>query len=147
MKWPKIILWCLVAVLCLFFTAPVMAAGSVTQSWTSPTLTFSWVGDVSGGGVPAEISELEFNAYVCLVVTNPGTTAPTDNYDITLTDEDGIDIMGGQLANRDTADSESAVPKIGTVYGCRPIDGTITLNITNNSVNSATGTVKVWILR
>lgn len=148
MKWPKITLWCLVAALCLFFTAPVMAAGSsVTQVWASPTLTFTWTADDGDGSVPATASELSFKANVCVVVTNPGATAPTDDYDITLTDEHGIDVMGGQLANRDTTTSESALPKIGSVYGCRPISGTITLNITNNSVNSATGVVEVFILK
>jgi hypothetical protein len=124
-----------------------MGAGTVTQTWDSPVLTFSWTADVSGGSVPATASELSFEAFVCLVVTDPGTTAPTDNYDITITDADGVDIMGGQLLNRDTANSEHAVPKIGSAYGCRPFQGTMTVNIINNSVNSATGEVKVWILR
>jgi len=41
--------------------------------------------------------------------TNPGSAAPTDNYDITLTDEDGVDVLANcqsSLANRDTTTSE-----------------------------------------
>lgn len=42
-------------------------------------------------------------------VTNPGSAAPTDNYDVTLTDEDGIDVLAGcddDLADRDTTTTE-----------------------------------------
>jgi hypothetical protein len=47
-------------------------------------------------------------------VTNPSNTdAPADNYDITVTDEEGLDVLGqciaaGQLQNRDTASTEQA---------------------------------------
>lgn len=42
-------------------------------------------------------------------VTNPGATAPTDDYDITLTDGEGVDVLAAcqaGLSNRDTATSE-----------------------------------------
>lgn len=46
-------------------------------------------------------------------VTDPGTAAPTDNYDIVITDEEGVDVLAacvaaGRLADRDTANSEQA---------------------------------------
>ena len=44
------------------------------------------------------------------VTTNPGATAPTDDYDITVTDEDDVDIAMGLLANRDTANTETVYP-------------------------------------
>lgn len=53
------------------------------------------------------------------VVTNPGATAPSDDYDITMTDSDGIDVLQGKGANRDTVNSESFCPLIG--------DGTTTV--------------------
>ena len=43
-------------------------------------------------------------------VTNPGAVAPTDSYDITLVDEDGLDVANGLLADRDTANSEVVYP-------------------------------------
>lgn len=44
-------------------------------------------------------------------VTDPGATAPTDNYDIAITDEESVDVLAAcqsTLANRDTANSEQA---------------------------------------
>lgn len=46
------------------------------------------------------------------VVTNPGATAPTDDWDMTLPDSDGVDLFAGQGANRDTANSEHFVPGV-----------------------------------
>jgi len=134
----------------LLIPSLVWAAGSVTQSWTSvnedvSVLTFSWTGDASGGAVTATASESNIDGFVFLVVTNPGSTAPTPSYDITLTDADGVDIMGGKLADRSATASEQEIPKVGSGLGSRFVSGTLTLNITNQSVNSATGTVLVFI--
>jgi len=150
MKKITLLLLCCLLVLCLVTQS--QAAGTVTQTSTNVSkdvtqLTYTWTADASDGSVPATSSEQSYDGYVVLVVTDPGSTAPTDNYDITLTDGDGVDIMGGTLANRDTANTEQAVPKIDAVYGARWVSGAITLTITNNSVNSATGEVKIWIVR
>jgi hypothetical protein len=86
--------------------------------------------------------------YITLVITNPGSPAPTDNYDIVINDSDGVDVMGGTLANRDTSNSEQALPYIGSLaYGPRQIDGILTFSLSGNSVNSATGTCKVFLGR
>ena len=85
--------------------------------------------------------------YITEVRTNPGT-APTTGYDIVLNDSDGIDLMGGTLADRSATASERAVPLLATNwYGKTMIDGVVTLVITNNSVNSATVTVKVFLVK
>lgn len=110
----------------------------ITVEWTAHT----------DGTVTAEAIDVNPQGYVFMVVTNPGSTAPTDNYDITLTDADGVDIMGGTLANRDEATSEQAVPAVATgIYGGRYVYTAPTLNISNNSVNGATGTVVIYVAR
>jgi hypothetical protein len=128
--------------------------GTVTvKRGTTPngmeTVLFTWIAN-SGGTVPATSTLGNWPSYnagcISKVNTNPGSTAPTDNYDITLTDSDGIDLMGGELANRDTANSEVAVPKVDTVFGCVVVTEAFTLNISGNSVDSATGTVTVYII-
>jgi len=128
-------------------TSAYAPAGGVTK------VTFSWIANAAGAAtIPATSSSTEWPVTgrnvgcIAFVDTNPGSTAPTDNYDITLTNADGLDIMGGSLANRDTADTERAAPLIGTFAGCVAETSAFTLNITNNSVNSADGTVIVSIV-
>ena len=104
----------------------------------------TWLAD-SG---TAAVTETAFDAtdtvdilgrYCILGLTDPGTTAPTANYDIEILDEYGIDIFGGALTNRDAANSEQVVPKINSVYGGRLCAGVWNFKLTNNAVNSAEG--------
>ena len=63
------------------------------------------------------------------MVTDPdGSAAPTDNYDIEILDPLSVDILGGNGANRDTANNEAAAPAISRRY-CEA--GTYTLSVTN----------------
>ena len=80
-----------------------------------------------------------FQGRLLALHTNPGATAPTDNYNITLIDGDGMDRLQGVGANRDTANSEQ-VPVVYTSTSVNPpvsIDETLTFTIANNAVNSA----------
>jgi hypothetical protein len=71
------------------------------------------------------------------VVDDPGSTAPTDDYDITAVDEFGLDIFAAQRANRDTANSDDYCPGLpftdGTTTSVMPVAvaGNITLTIVN----------------
>jgi hypothetical protein len=76
------------------------------------------------------------------VITNPGSPAPTDNYDITVLNSDGIDMAGGQLVDRDTANSEDV--KLATV---RCSYDTVTVTISNNSEALAAGTIRLFFGR
>lgn len=71
--------------------------------------------------------------------TNPGATAPTANYDITLVDGDGLDRLQGVGANRHTTNSEEVnIVYSGTAINPVAASGeTLTLTIANNAVNSA----------
>lgn len=140
--------------LILFLAAiPLFAAGTVTQSvarlnnigggvgavatWT---YTLTIVADASDGSVPATVlrqtfpGELVSNQGLTIVsmVTDPGSPAPTDNYDITITDARSMDLLSGAGANRDTSTTENASPTAPI-----PINGAVTFNLSNNSVNSA----------
>lgn len=116
-------------------------------------LTFAWTADASAATIPATVTTDAITAMIAgkwliQAVTNPGTTAPTADYDITLTDADGLDVMGGTLANRHTSNTEVAIPYPGSLaYAPVPITSALTLTITNNSVNSATGTVVITLSR
>lgn len=126
----------------------VIVDGSQGYAERVTVIEFTWTADDSNGSVPAAVATLNYGAYITRVVTDPGTTAPTDNYDITLTDVDSYDVMGGTLANRDTADTEQAIPAMASgIYGSPLVKGNLTLTITGNSVNSATGVVRVYCVR
>jgi len=110
-------------------------------------LTWTCTGDASDGTFPATTSNFRGNnidGYIYQVVTDPGATAPTASYDITITDANGVDIMGAELENRSATATEQKVPKIGGLYGARRVNGTMTLNITNNSVTAAQVVIKVF---
>lgn len=129
------------------------AAGTVSTSWTHyPThdvsiLTVSWVGDATNGTVPATALPT-FQGWVFQFITDPGATAPTTLYDITLPDGDSLDVSGGTLMNRSATVTERAMPLIATsTYGAWWVDSALTFTLTNNSVVSATGTLKIYINR
>lgn len=84
---------------------------------------------VDSSGRPAGV---HIDGTIIGVITNPGSTAPTDNYDLTLVDQDGLDRLGGVGANRDTANSEWAA-----VGRAAAPDETLTLTLANNAVNEA----------
>jgi hypothetical protein len=93
--------------------------------------------DASNGSFPATALPVLEGVIVGLY-TNPGSPAPTDNYDITLVDGDGVDRLGGLGADRDTSTSERVALAI-------PVDSSdsLTLTPTGNSVNSAVTVVTI----
>lgn len=143
----------------LIMVAP-LSAQTVTQTYLlSPTgrtatITWSWTaaadGSVTGANLTVSATNLEKikGWFLYAMETNPGSTAPTDDYDIVVNDADGLDILGGVGANRDTANTEKVLPMIGGTATPVPIDTTsLVLAITNNAVNAATGTVKLCFVR
>jgi len=85
------------------------------------------------------------DGYVFMVIVNPGSTAPQANYDVTLLDSDGMDIMGGELANLSATVTAQFVPKINTVYGTRFVRGPLTMTLSGNNVNGAVGEIIIYI--
>jgi len=110
-------------------------------------LTFTWTAAGGGGAYTAETSRDDIVGWVMRVETDPGATAPTDNYDITLKNTRTLDISGGNLANRDTANTETVMPKPGANDGAFFNDSTLVHAITGNSVANAVGVTKVFYLR
>jgi len=77
------------------------------------------------------------------IATNPGSPAPTDNYDITLVDGDGLDRLNGVGVDRDTTTSERAAVT-GSPYFTQGELGSLTLTITGNAVNSAVVVITLY---
>lgn len=85
-------------------------------------IKWSWTSAV--GGAADLITPHSYYGEVLALVTNPGATAPTDDYDITITDADGYDVMQGAGADRDTTNTETAVPASTSIAF-----GQLTLNV------------------
>ena len=111
----------------------------------------TWVGETSGVVPNTTISPL--NGRVLRVETNPhvnGTIQPQDNYDIQIVEHNNasIDILGGQGANRDTANTETIIPYHAnvTVYIYpRYSYGPIGFSLSGNANLNATGDVDIYV--
>lgn len=123
-------------------------AGTVTQTLSKHMSIKIWTltitADASDGSVPNTASSEQIVGRLQKIVTNPGSTAPTDNYDITVTDPDGVDVLQGVGANRDTANSEEAAIVYSGTSVNPVVADTLTLVVANNSVNSAGIVVKIY---
>jgi hypothetical protein len=112
------------------------------ENWVNRT-TLTWTSDGSGDSSQT----VSINGTILRYTTNPGSAAPTDNYDTTLTDADGYDVLGGDGVDRDTANTESFVPVIlggdGTTVFPVVVAGTLTLTIANAG-SAKNGTVVIY---
>ena len=102
-------------------------------------------GDASDGSYPATALP-SISGKLIGLETNPGSTGPTANYDITLPDDDGLDRLQGKGANRHTSNSEYESILIGATAEHPPAakGDTLTLTLTNNSVNEAVVVVTLY---
>jgi len=95
------------------------------------------------GGDAGKVSDLVLpfavDGLVYQVETDPGGTAPTADYDLTLT-SGGLDIMGGSLADRSNTLTQRAFPATGS----QATRGSLTLTVANQSVASATFSVRIY---
>lgn len=124
-----------------------MATGTVaitySKSRTIRSVTWSWI--ATAGGAAGDVA-VGISGEILRVVTNPGSPAPSDNYDITIVDDDGFDVCAGLAQNRDTVNTESFVPLTGdgtTTNQRFAVDGTLTLAVSNAGSGGA-GTVTVY---
>lgn len=66
-----------------------------------------WTSDDTTGAVSGTCKKI--TGTLIKAITDPGATAPTDNYDIAITDEESFDVLTNcvdNLADRDTANTE-----------------------------------------
>ena len=129
-----------------------LAFGAGTATVAAPTynnerdkgfIVITWTGDASDGSVPAAtISMVSYKLvgwYLYSIETDPGSTAPSDNYDITITDANSLDICYSQALNRDTSNTEIAFCTTSG-KGFYVVRGNLIFNLSGNSEASATGT-------
>ena len=128
-------------------------AGTITEALTSgrspvKVITLTCTADSSDGSYPSTaLTNIPHNGVggrLLQITTDPGSTAPQDNYDITLTEGTGADLLLGVGANRDTSNSEVAVIESNGTHAVYAGTDTLTLAISNNNVNSAGITIKIY---
>ena len=132
-----------------------MVLSRVDTSGTDPSgircLTVTWQAAANGSlaayTITANQAKVLAGMYAVQAVVNPGATAPTAAYDVTLTDVDGVDVFGGSLANLSATVSAVVRPDIATLAGKRLVSGLLTFNLTNNSVDSALGVIKFYFTK
>lgn len=105
-------------------------------------IVVDFIADAADGTIP-DTTLPAFEGRLYELTTNPGSTAPTDNYDVKITDAEAVDRLQGVGVDRDTANTESAVPVYSgsTIHPVVSRSDALTLKITGNSVHSATGRV------
>ena len=137
--------------LLLLISTQAFAAGTCTESKYYESsdngivaIKVACTADSGDASFPNET--ININGYILKVETDPGATGPTDDaLDIVLNAAgSSVDVMGGELLNRDETDSEVAMPKNGNGYGATYVDK-VTMVMTNNLVNSAVVDVYIWI--
>lgn len=120
-------------------------AGTVTITHTQVgrvgRIKVACVGDASDGTVPATALP-PFAGLLVALRTDPGSTAPTANYDITLPDEHAVDRIQGVGANRHTTSSEEvAIVRSGTaIHPPVAFEDVLTYTVANQAVASA-----IWV--
>lgn len=147
------------------------SAGTVTLSSTTNvdsgkirTVTLAWVGDASNGTCPAtstdsltvtgrasqSVTQWINGYYLCYATVNPGSTAPTADYDIAITDSGGASVFNGSLDDLSATVTQTRVPYVDsnqTSIGCVPVTGALTVSWSNNSVASNTGTIELKFIK
>ena len=124
-------------------------AGTISESLTCDVapvkvVTFTCTADSSDGSYPATTVSTDIKGRLLQIVTDPQSTAPQDNYDITVTDSVGADLLLGVGANRDTSNTEVAIVESNGAHSVVAETDTLTLTITNNNVNSAGIVIKLY---
>ena len=124
-------------------------AGTISESLTCDVapvkvVTFTCTADSSDGSYPATRVSTDIKGRLLQIVTDPQSTAPQDNYDITVTDSVGADLLLGVGANRDTSNTEIAIVESNGAHSVVADTDTLTLTITNNNVNSAGIVIKLY---
>ena len=127
-------------------------AGTITETLTNgrppvKVVTLTCTADSSDGSYPATaLANIPHGVggRLLQIATDPGATAPQANYDIAITEGGGADLLLGVGANRHTSSSEVAVIESNGTHAVYSGTDTLTVAITNNNVNSAGITIKLY---
>lgn len=116
-------------------------------------ITATWTSDSSSGAASGITAKIAGRLIKGITVPGAGGAAPTDNYDINITDEQSVDVLAGckkGLADRDTANTEEQYFMLlnndtsPLSMALQPVVcSTLTIAVTNAG-NSKTGTIVLY---
>ena len=106
--------------------------------------SFVWVSDASGDVSGTDVTLKSGTLLQMTTIPAAAGAAPTDNYDLVINDAQGVDILGGAGANRDTANAEVVVPAVSTYFRRYVEAGTFT-PVVSNAGNAKGGTIVLLI--
>ena len=103
-------------------TCAVTYGGTTSDRFRS--VIFTMTTNTSGGVVN---NDAAINGRIVKVIYNPGSTAPTDNWDVTIAAPDGEDILLGNGTNHDTANTEFTYfgGNMGSVFSTTTLTHTV----------------------
>lgn len=102
-------------------------------------IKFAWTSDDAAGTASGTTTSY-YTGKILGLATDPGATAPDDNYDITITDSDSVDVLMGAGANRDEATTEYVLStSLGAV-----VNSQLTINV-SGAGNAKVGTAYLYI--
>lgn len=100
------------------------------------------------GTVTSETTDYAIDGIVTEFLVNPGTPAPQAAYDMTVTDSQGVDITNATaLANLSATDSARARPNVGGTTRAVPVQGPLTIAVSNNNVNGAVVLLRIYYFK
>jgi hypothetical protein len=127
-------------------------AGTITETVSKlgnvQKITLTCVADAADGSFPSTAIAHKFSGRILQMDVNPGATAPTNLYDLVInSDVTGLDILQGLGANLLTATSEQKAIVFSSTEIHPAVDqsDTLTMVITNNSVNSAIIVINLYV--
>lgn len=143
----KLIIAILIFIPCIVHAAGTLTGCSSATDWADIgngnwACTVTWVDDTNGTTGTIIVPPKLYGTWAGAGITDPGSTAPTDNYDIIVSSTvsnhwSALDIFDGNLLNRDTSTTEKATWS----YAPFPVYGPLTFTLSGNAVNNATGTL------
>ena len=107
-------------------------------------IAFAWTSEDGGGdaGKATKTTDESYSGEIIRLVTVPGVApnVPSDNYNVLIYDEDGVDVLMGAGATRDETNTEQV---LASYLGCVANDK-LSLAV-NSAGNAKKGTVYLYI--
>jgi hypothetical protein len=92
-------------------------------------IVWDWTAATDGSGTSQTTKA--YTGQICSVTTIPdAVTAPSANYDVTITDQDSVDVLNGSGANKSATVTEIVTWQLGVNLGYVANDK-LTFNLTN----------------